>query len=100
MTDQILEKLTGVLSNREIEVFKLIGEGKSTANIAEQFQRSIKTIETYRSRIKSKLSLKHNKELIDCAVRWLRNEDLQIASSKQEPATSNQAREIASGLVG
>lgn len=63
-----------VLSARELEVFRLIGEGKTTSNIAKQFHRSIKTIETYRSRIKKKLCLKHNMELIHSAMYWSHNE--------------------------
>lgn len=63
-----------VLSNRELEVFRLIGAGKTTSNIAKQFHRSIKTIETYRSRIKNKLCLKHNIELIHSATYWFHHE--------------------------
>lgn len=85
MMARILEKQYGgvsvgvspveVLSDRELEVFRLIGEGKTTSNIAKQFHRSIKTVETYRSRIKDKLCLKHNMELIRYAMHWLHNED-------------------------
>ena len=63
-----------VLSKRELEVFRLIGAGKSTSGMAKQFHLSVKTVETYRSRIKVKLCLKHNKELIQGAMRWFLNE--------------------------
>ncbi len=63
-----------VLSSRELEVFRLIGGGKTTLNIAKQFHRSVKTIETYRSRIKNKLSFKHNTELIRQAIHWFHSE--------------------------
>jgi DNA-binding NarL/FixJ family response regulator len=58
------------LSDRELEVFDLIGRGKSTAAIAGQLAVSIKTIETYRSNIKSKLKLRDATELIRFATTW------------------------------
>ncbi len=85
MMGRILEKQYGgvgvgvsvveVLSDRELEVFRLIGEGKTTSAIAKQFHRSIKTVETYRSRIKDKLCLKHNMELIRYAMHWMHSEN-------------------------
>ena len=59
-----------VLSDRELEVFRLLGQGFSTRRIAERFGRSIKTVEIYRANIKQKLGLKDAAELIHCAVRW------------------------------
>jgi DNA-binding NarL/FixJ family response regulator len=56
------------LSDREIEVFDLIGRGMSTAKIAEAMMLSPKTIETYRSRIKEKLGLGSASELVQQAV--------------------------------
>jgi DNA-binding NarL/FixJ family response regulator len=61
------------LSDRELEVFRLIGEGISTSIIAKQLHRSIKTIETYRARIKVKLNLKNNMELIRAAMHWIQD---------------------------
>ncbi len=58
------------LSDRELEVFRLLGQGFSTRRIAERFHRSIKTIEIYRANIKHKLDLKDATELIHYAVRW------------------------------
>jgi DNA-binding NarL/FixJ family response regulator len=58
------------LSDRELEVFRLLGQGYSTRRIAERFGRSIKTVEIYRANIKQKLGLKDAAELIHCAVRW------------------------------
>lgn len=58
------------LSDRELEVFRLLGQGYSTRRIAERFNRSIKTIEIYRANIKHKLDLKDATELIHYAVRW------------------------------
>jgi DNA-binding NarL/FixJ family response regulator len=61
------------LSDRELEVFRLIGEGATTVGIAQQLHRSVKTIETYRARIKVKFNLKNNMELIRLAMHWAQN---------------------------
>jgi DNA-binding NarL/FixJ family response regulator len=58
------------LTDRELEVFDLIGRGQSTGAIAEQLGVSIKTIETYRSNIKTKLNLKDATDLIRFAATW------------------------------
>jgi DNA-binding NarL/FixJ family response regulator len=58
------------LTDRELEVFDLIGRGLSTAAIAEQLSVSIKTIETYRSNLKTKLNLKDASDLIRFAATW------------------------------
>ncbi len=58
------------LTNRELEVFKLFGKGLSTKEIAGVLNLSIKTIGTYRERIKEKLNLKHLTELISFAAQW------------------------------
>jgi DNA-binding NarL/FixJ family response regulator len=56
------------LTDRELEVFDLIGRGQSTVAIAEQLGVSIKTVETYRSNIKTKLGLKDAADLIRFAA--------------------------------
>lgn len=58
------------LSDRELEVFQLIGQGLRTREIASRLCLSVKTIETYRENIKSKLNLQHGNELIQRAVHW------------------------------
>jgi DNA-binding NarL/FixJ family response regulator len=58
------------LTNRELEVLEMIGRGLTTAAIAHRLRLSIKTIETYRSNIKTKLGLKDATELIRCAMTW------------------------------
>lgn len=58
------------LTDRELQVFKLIGRGFSSRDIAERLFLSIKTIGTYRERIKTKLNLKHASELVRCAVHF------------------------------
>src|SRR5580658_284253 len=52
------------LSDRELEVFRLIGEGRSTRQIAEKLHLSIRTVETYQAHIKDKLSLHSGRELV------------------------------------
>jgi DNA-binding NarL/FixJ family response regulator len=56
------------LSDRELEVFRLIGEGRSTRQIADDLHLSIKTVETYQAHIKDKLSLHSGRELVQHAI--------------------------------
>lgn len=58
------------LTDRELEVFRLIGRGYSSREIAGKLHLSIKTIGTYRERIKEKLNIKHANELVRHAVHW------------------------------
>ncbi len=58
------------LTDRELQVFKLIGKGFSSREIASRLFLSIKTIGTYRERIKEKLGLKNANELLRCAVHF------------------------------
>lgn len=62
------------LSDRELEVFRLIGQGYSTRKIAEMLHLSIKTIETYRAHIKDKLGLEDAAQLLQYAVQWVNTE--------------------------
>lgn len=82
MSARILDNLSGKkprgskspiqkLSDREFEVFQLIGHGKSTRDIAEQLHLSTKTVDVHRSRIKEKLDLQDATALIRHAVRWI-----------------------------
>lgn len=59
------------LSDRELEVFQLIGTGLNTPEIATRLSVSSKTIETYRFRMKEKLHIADGKELFRRAVRWV-----------------------------
>jgi DNA-binding CsgD family transcriptional regulator len=61
------------LSDRELEVFELIGRGMPTRDIADKLHLSIKTIETHRAHIKAKLNLKSGTELLHHAVHWMEN---------------------------
>jgi DNA-binding CsgD family transcriptional regulator len=64
-----------LLTDREFEVFQLIGKGLSTSRIAEQLHLSVKTVEVHRLHIKEKLKLKTAPELIRFAVRWVESEE-------------------------
>ncbi len=63
-----------LLSNRELDVFKRIGEGQTTAEIAKHLELSIYTIETYRRRIKLKLNLQSAVQLGRAATQWVLEE--------------------------
>lgn len=80
MTDRLLSGMVNSngekrdidsLSNRELQVFELIGEGVSSSQIAEQLNLSIKTIETHQAHIKKKLGLGSAHELNQRAIRWV-----------------------------
>jgi DNA-binding NarL/FixJ family response regulator len=81
MSAEILETFSGrragmegspvkKLTDREFEVFQLIGQGKGTRDVAEKLHLSVKTVEVHRANIKAKLKLKSASELIRFAVRW------------------------------
>ena len=82
MSARILENFSGQqtkdssspvqqLSDREFEVFQLIGDGVGTRAISEQLHLSVKTVEVHRANIKEKLGLKTATELVRFAVRWV-----------------------------
>jgi len=58
------------LSDRELEVFSLIGQGIGASKIAEQLHLSVKTVETHRENIKKKLHLRSGSELTRRAMQW------------------------------
>jgi DNA-binding NarL/FixJ family response regulator len=81
MAERLLEKAAGggaaenkspvdQLSDRELEIFKLIGLGLRPHKIADELQLSIKTVETYYSRLKQKLNAKDATELLQLAIAW------------------------------
>lgn len=63
-----------LLSDREFEVFESVAKGMTTKNIAEELNLSVKTIETYKSHIKTKLNINNSTELIKFAAEWSFNE--------------------------
>lgn len=79
MKSRMLERMTGgvqektpisVLSDRELEVFQMIGNGMKTSEIADKLCLSVKTVETYKSHLKKKLNLNNSNELIQHAVEY------------------------------
>lgn len=85
MSAQILELFSGRrtggsspmerLTDREFEVFQLIGQGKGTREIAQHLHLSVKTVEVHRANMKQKLKLKTATDLVRHAVRWIEVED-------------------------
>jgi DNA-binding NarL/FixJ family response regulator len=86
MAPQMVRKLVGAdpdaavstierLSDRELEVFNLIGQGYTTRQIAQSLSLSIKTIETYRAHIKEKLNLENAAKLLRYAILWVNSQD-------------------------
>ena len=84
MSARILEYVVGKrteaspikrLSDREWEVFQLIGRGRSTVQIAEELHLSPKTVETHRAHVKEKLDLRTMTELVSFASRWVETQD-------------------------
>jgi DNA-binding NarL/FixJ family response regulator len=81
MTERLLRRASGreadavlpgdTLSDRELTVFQMIGEGLPTREIATRLHLSVKTIETYRENIKAKLGLKNSAELSRHAAQWV-----------------------------
>ena len=85
MTDRFLSRVVDAsqdpkrisvdrLSNRELQVMELIGNGLGTAEIARRMTLSVKTVETYRQRIRQKLSLKDGAALASFASQWVLEE--------------------------
>jgi DNA-binding NarL/FixJ family response regulator len=63
-----------VLSDRELEVFRLIGRGLGTRQIAQEIRVSVKTVDSYRAHIKEKLKLENATELMKHAIHWSEDE--------------------------
>jgi DNA-binding NarL/FixJ family response regulator len=59
-----------LLADRELQVFKLTGKGLATREIAAELRIDVKTVETYRARIKEKLNLRNSSELLQLAISW------------------------------
>jgi len=63
------------LSDREFEIFRLLGEGRTTKEIADQLHLSHKTVAVHRSHIKVKLGITNANELVHQAVRWVSSQE-------------------------
>jgi DNA-binding NarL/FixJ family response regulator len=59
------------LTDRELQVFELVGKGQSSRQIAERLNLDVKTVETYRARVKEKLGIKESGELLQRAIAWV-----------------------------
>jgi len=73
--DPMEKSAVHTLSDREFAVLRSIGEGRSTGEIAEQMNLSVRTISTYRERIKEKLQLKNAAELVRYAIHWVEDNE-------------------------
>ncbi len=73
------------LTDRELQVFQLIGSGLTTRQIAAELRLSIKTIEAHREKIKSKLGLRNASELVRSAVTWMQSKGPAISPEHTEP---------------
>ena len=71
---------SSLLTNRELEIFGMTGNGQNSQQISKELHISIKTVETHHFNIKAKLGLKNVNELIKCAVKWVLNENKWITS--------------------
>ncbi len=84
MTERLLRRAVGgpgeektilspldVITDRELQIFRMIGQGIKTPEIAERLHLSVKTVETHRDRIKKKLDLKDGAELVRRAILWV-----------------------------
>ena len=80
MTERILDNMAsgtddkrgiGSLSNRELQVFEMIGQGIAPGKMAKQLNLSVKTIETHQAHIKKKLGLSSAHKLTHRAIRWV-----------------------------
>jgi len=85
MSDRLLHKMTQphsaptisdieTLSDRELEVYRLLGQGRGTRQIAAELHLSISTVETHRAHIKEKLNLNSTPELLRHAVEWVHSQ--------------------------
>ncbi|MCP4129575.1 MAG: response regulator [bacterium] len=70
--------VTSCLSNREFEIFQLIGHGLSNRHIADRIHISVKTVENFRERIKKKLGIESSSDLIQFAVQWMINHSIKV----------------------
>ena len=66
------DSLVDVLSDRELEVFEMMGQGLSSHQIADKLYRSIKTIESHREHIKDKLNIDNTVDLFYRAIHWVK----------------------------
>jgi DNA-binding NarL/FixJ family response regulator len=76
MPEQAMTSPVKALTDRELEVFLLIGQGYAPRHVAEQLNLSVSTVEVYRERLKEKLGLKSSPVLLRYAIRWCKDHNL------------------------
>lgn len=67
--------VAGRLTDRELQVFRMVGLAQPTRTVAQNLGVSVKTVESHRENIKNKLALNSHAELVACAAQWLRESD-------------------------
>lgn len=82
----------GSLSDRELEVLNLIGSGISTREIAQRLNLSVKTIETHRAHLKTKLNLGSASQLVQFCVRWVEQNERLVPVDTNEPSAEEGER--------
>lgn len=85
---------TDILSNRELEVFQMIGRGQTRRAIASNLHLSVKTIETHQEKIKKKLNLKSSQEVVCRAVQWLLENETAVGSPAAQPVAAEESSQM------
>jgi DNA-binding NarL/FixJ family response regulator len=83
------------LSDRELQVFQLIGDGYATHEIAERLHLSMKTVASHREHIKQKLNLKKGEELVRFAIHWQRHRDSGTSGGAERAVVLTQTKKEA-----
>jgi len=92
LPDGQIVSLIKQLSDRELEIFQLIGDGFATHQIAERLHISIKTVASHRENIKRKLNLRDGEQLARFAIHWLRYRDAGPNTTASFAVQSSQPR--------
>ena len=78
------EDPVSALTDRELEVFRLIGEGISTREISQRLELSMKTVDAHRRHMREKLNLRSTSELIRYATQWVSDKDAAPGAAPNE----------------
>lgn len=88
MKNSVEMSFTDALSNRELEVFQMIGEGRTRRQLAQSLHISVKTVETHQENIKKKLNLKSSQEVVCRAVEWVLESKRKVLPEPVETRTT------------
>jgi DNA-binding NarL/FixJ family response regulator len=69
--DEAISSPVERLSDREFEIFQLVGQGRGTREIASHLSLSVKTVEVHRANLRRKLNLRTGTEVVHYAIRWM-----------------------------